>query len=189
MAASDLDICNRALAMIGSDPITSIDGTERAADLCRRLYPQLRDELTAAHPWNFATQRASLAASATAPGWEFTTAFPLPADCLRVWKIQSWDPLDPWRVEAGSLVCNLTGPLNIQYIARVTDATQFAPGFVGALAARLAMELVLPLARSEALREQMGQVHVMALRQAKAADAQESNADRIIADVLVQARY
>jgi hypothetical protein len=189
MATSDIDICCQALAMIGNDPITSLDGTDKPSATCKRFYSARRDELLVAHPWNFAMARASLAASATAPLWDFAYAYPLPADCLRVWRVNAWDPMQAWKVEAGTLITDLTAPLKVQYIARITDATKFSAGFAAALAARVAMDLARALAMSGDIKEDMRREFEKAFRSAKSDDGQEANGDMIIADALVQSRY
>ena len=61
MASSVVEICNRALDAIGVQPITAITEETKAGGLCRRYYPQIRDDVIRGHPWkNHVHQRAIL---------------------------------------------------------------------------------------------------------------------------------
>lgn len=62
--ASEVDICNVALAHIGdSATVASIDPPEGSAQAehCQRFYPIARDSLLEMHEWSFATKRVALA--------------------------------------------------------------------------------------------------------------------------------
>ncbi|CAB4126636.1 Tail tubular protein Gp11 [uncultured Caudovirales phage] len=187
MSASELDICNRALGLLGAASIVSIDGTEQAADLCRRFLPGLRDELLRNHPWKFATKRALLPASATAPAWGPGYSYPLPTDCLRVLELDA-EAGDGWAVEGDAIVTSLTAPLSIRYTARITDTTKWNVSFCSVMAARLAADLAMSLALSASLRSQMLDEMKRGLREARSIDAMEASSASFYADTLVDAR-
>jgi hypothetical protein len=187
MASSELDICNRALAMLGIASIVSTDGTEQAADLCRRFFAGLRDELLRNHPWKFATKRALLAASETAPAWGPGYSYPLPADCLRVLELDA-EVGDGWAVEGGAIVTSLTSPLSLRYTARITDATKWDAAFCSVMASRMAADLAMPLALSANLRTQMLDEMKRGLREARSIDAMEGSSASFYADTFVDAR-
>jgi hypothetical protein len=189
MTASVVEICNRALGAIGQGAITSLDDQNTAARLCQRFYPQLRDEMLRGHPWNFAMARASLPALTAVPTWGFTLAYQLPTDCLRVWRVGEVYRFAKWKVEGRTIVTDLGAPLSIQYIRQVTDPAEFDPIFVSALAARLAMEITMPIANDRTLRETMMREYQTHLRAARGADGQEGSADRITAETFIEARY
>lgn len=85
--ASEVDICNMALAHLGADAnIASIsppDGSEEAGQ-CARMYPLARTYLlSGAVPWAFAKRRVKLAMLVNdSPDWTFR--YQLPADFLRI---------------------------------------------------------------------------------------------------------
>ena len=64
---TETTICNLALAHLGDERIGSLTDDSEAARACNAVYVLARDGLTRAHPWNFAIQRANLAAEATSP--------------------------------------------------------------------------------------------------------------------------
>ena len=60
--------------------------------------------------------------------WLREAAFPLPADCLRVLAVRAGgaEP-DPWEVQAGAVLCDASGPLQLLYVRRVDDPRLFDP--------------------------------------------------------------
>lgn len=84
--ASEVDICNLALAHLGDNAtVASLEPPEGSAQAehCARFYPIARDALLELHDWNFATKRALLAQVDNLwPQWSYS--YLQPADCLRV---------------------------------------------------------------------------------------------------------
>jgi hypothetical protein len=189
MAVSDVEICNRALDAIGAQVITSLTEGTRPAGLCLRYFPQVRDDVLRSHPWNCALKRSALAADATPPIFGYESRYTLPSDCLRVLRVEGdVDPLTDWQVEAGGIVTNLGAPLYILYVRRVTESGLLDPMLVSVIAARLAMELAIPLTGSQPIRQQMEREYLDRLRAARSADGQEGTALRLGADEFVLAR-
>jgi hypothetical protein len=67
MATSDIDIVNRALTMLGVDPINSLSDSTKAASTANRLFNDTRAAVFRGHPWNCLIKRASLPQEAQAP--------------------------------------------------------------------------------------------------------------------------
>src|SRR4051812_49288353 len=88
MAAGDsiVSICNLALIALGEDQISSLDDPYKRAILCAALYDPTRRALLRAGKWNFARKQMQLAASATAPLFDYGNAYPLPADFIDMWR-------------------------------------------------------------------------------------------------------
>ena len=84
MALSAIALCSRALLRLGARSIASFDEGTAEAEVCANLYPVARDALLSAHPWNFATGQARLARLSAVPVADFSHAFQLPGDFLRV---------------------------------------------------------------------------------------------------------
>ena len=82
--ATEIDICNLALAHLGDDAtIASIKPPEGSAQAehAARFYPIARNTLLETHTWNFAAKRASLATTTnTTEQWEY--AYVAPADMM-----------------------------------------------------------------------------------------------------------
>ena len=84
MATTEVDLCNRALLLLGASTITSITGADISsrAVACSIIYPPLRDALLAMHPWRFATGKVQLARLSAAPVNEWKYAYQLPSDLI-----------------------------------------------------------------------------------------------------------
>jgi len=62
MAATDIEVCNKALVKLGAQTITSLSsGSPSDRELlCRTLYPDALKAVLRGHPWNVATKRCYL---------------------------------------------------------------------------------------------------------------------------------
>jgi hypothetical protein len=75
---SDIDVCNKALILLGSGTINSFtEGTDKAL-ACANQYPALRDFCLGMHPWRFAMAKAKLGRLNASPLNEWQYAFQLP---------------------------------------------------------------------------------------------------------------
>ena len=168
--ASEVDIANRALSMLGESRITSLTDNNKPARAMNARYELLRDAELSAYPWRFAVKRVQLPASTDVPEWGYTTIYDRPTDDVRPIKvggnfinaeaigvmyessgIQTEET--PYEIIAGRIHTNLSAPLDYEYIARITDAGSFDPLFVEALAARLAADAAEELTQSNSKKE------------------------------------
>lgn len=166
-----VSISNRALTFLGAQPITSLDDDTKEARACKRMYEQSRDQCLRGHPWNFAIKRVALPADTTAPAWDYTNAFSWPSDCLRIIEV---DTLEEWVVEGRKIVSDAAAPLNIVYIAEVTDPTTFDALFTEAYAYRLAADIAYDITASQQVLNNMETLYQRKLAEARLVDAQEA---------------
>lgn len=159
--ASEVDICNLALARLGDEAnVSSIDPPEGSAQAehCARFYSIARDTLLESHAWRFSTRRDVLAALvANTSGWRF--AYAMPADYLRALAVlpsdaKGHESTEPFIVEMGEdgagVILTDQPDATLRYVARVTDTTRFPPLFVDALAWLLASHLAGPVLKGDA---------------------------------------
>ncbi|MDQ7836298.1 MAG: hypothetical protein RDU24_13025 [Humidesulfovibrio sp.] len=176
MATSVIEICNNALIDLGEEAIASLADNTKAARLCNQRWAACRDAVLRAHPWNCATTLTELASSAVSPNWRWSASYPLPTDCLRVLFVASGGAnLSAWEVQAGSVLCDETGPLSVAYIRRVEDPRLFDALLCETLAARLAATLAYPLTASTALGQAFWAIYADKLREARGVDAREAS--------------
>lgn len=185
--SSVVDVCNKALDKLGHGPITSLADGTKAANLCTRAWPLIRDQVLRDHPWNFAVKRAVLPPSTTAPGWGFSTAFPLPNDNLRLLEVRDLST-DEYSVEDGSILADAT-TLYIRYIYRVTDPNRYDALFIDAAACRLAFELCEALTQSNTKKDALFQEYEDSLTRARRVDGQENPPQRYEEDEWISVRY
>jgi hypothetical protein len=178
-------ICNRALDMLGAEPVTSLADNTKAARLCARNFEPVRDAVLRAYPWNAAVRRAALAALADTPPWGYARQFqlpdgPAPEPCLRLLAIDGEvDFGRTYKIEGRRVLTDAPAPLNILYIARVADPSQLDPMLYDAIATRLAADLSYGLTASAALGQSLMEIYQAKLAEARATDAQEGSADDI----------
>ena len=82
MAVTDIDICSRALVLIGATPITSFaDGTTEST-VASNLYEDTVRDLLSRHRWRFSSGQAQLSRRTDAPDAKWDAAYQLPSDML-----------------------------------------------------------------------------------------------------------
>jgi len=195
--ASDVDICNSALNMIGASNIVALTEDSRAARVCNQRFEFVRDATFRAHPWNCLLRRTSMAAESETPAFEFTNQHTLPSDpyCLRV--LRPEDPDTVYRVEGRKLLSNTT-PFKMIYVARVTDPNEYDQLLLETLAARLASDISYALVNSASLTAQLYQLYEQKLSEARFVDATEGTPENVVnmeratyseSDILIASRF
>jgi len=184
--ASEVDICNLALQRLGEKSITALTDDSTRARECNRVYDHARDTELRAHPWAFARKRAQIAASSTAPAFGFTTAYPLPADCLRILPTADQENI---QIENGSILTDDTGAFKLIYIARITDPNSFDQTFVDLLVARIARDIAEKITQSNNKIEIAQQLYADAKKEARKVNAFEGPSHEPPTDSWITARY
>lgn len=159
---TDVQICNLALARLGDAKITTLGDATAQAQYCTLFYAQTVQELQTDLDWQFCRKLSTVTADGTAPAFGYSSRFLLPADFLRVLRINGIDEdenFGKWEIIGGYIHTSLTGPIQLDYIASVTTTTLFPPVFIEVLTAKLAAHLALPLTGSKDLFDQMAKVY------------------------------
>jgi hypothetical protein len=209
MAASEVAICNLALGRIGAGRISALNDQSAEARACNAIYAILRDELLERHPWTFAIGRSELSQDATAPEFDYSYRYALPADCLRVIKVNDEDVAIPvnvfgndidgtiysavsgqkwWEIEQGFLCTNETA-ISIKYIARITDPTKFSSSFVKLLTMRLAPDLAMQITKNATLAESLEAKFFKEFADATGVNSQQDHPDTTAVSSYVTARH
>lgn len=110
------------------------------------------------------------------PEFEFTKAYALPTNCLRVIRMEEDNAVF---VKEGNRLLTDEDEAKIQYIAQITDEAEFSPAFVTAFAQRLAAEAAYSLTNSATVAETTYKLYIAKKREAKGIDAQEGTAKRL----------
>lgn len=209
MAVSDVAICNQALGWLGGELITSLSIPEDSDEwkLCNANYAPLRDAVLVEREWTFAIARAEFAALASAPTYGFDKAFQIPATALRVLQVtlagdgvaaggttekytqfQGRYTAIEWQREGQTIVANGAERIYAKYIQQVTDTTKFSPAFDQALAARIAMDLAIPLTNSRLLQRDMAAMYGEKIAIAAASDGAQGRSVRTRTGSLIRVR-
>lgn len=213
--ATDVDICNLALAHIGDSAlVTSITGSDNSTQAlqCARFYAIARDQALERHPWRFSLKHSTLSAAAVTPPESWSYAYALPDNWLRIVQVlrsgttvtETYQGLPlpvvqriPFSVEmVGStqvLLCN-QAECTVQYMEKVTDTTKYTSGLVAAISYLLASYLAGPIIKGKAastMSQAMRQQYEVALLNAASLEATstrtESNRTYVPSSVLARA--
>lgn len=187
MATSSVDIVNSAALKLGVAPIASLDDGVKFSIAASNQYDKCRKQVLRAHPWNFAIRRVELASVVATPAFGFDYVFALPTNCLRVLPDPEYYDTE-YKVEGRYIYTN-ESTFKIKYIEDIEDVTLFDSCFEEALACALARDLAIHMKNSTQLAQLMDGAYRMALKEARAVDAQEGTPEVIRAFSWRSARY
>ena len=152
----------------------------RSAVLANTIFETLRDEVLRSHPWNFAIKRVILSPNSTTPEFDWLYTFDLPSDLLRVWEVYT-DDIE-YAIEADRVMVSNETEMDVVYIYRNTDPSQWDTMFAEALAWRLAMDLSYALTQSISLGQECERKYKEQMALARSVDGTEGVLRRLIAD-------
>ena len=190
--ASVVDLCNRALDLLGAANITSLTENSKEARLCNGNFDDVRDAVLRSHPWNIAITRRELAKDSDTPAFGFSFQYSLPTDpfCLRVlsfWNsnvnndVAAYDSNVMFKIEGRKVLSN-EGTCNIIYIGRVKDTEQYDSLLNKAISARLAAEIAYNITGSNSVSQGMIAIYEDRLKEAKGVDSMEGFPEQPQAD-------
>ena len=213
MAISPVAICNLALGWLGGDLIISLDDPSVEAKLCKANYELLRDAVIEEREWTFAVKRLEPAGLVAGPLYGFDKAFQIPPEVIRVLQVsRAGEVIDgtiiegsflsatrggtgtgretriEWNREADMIFANNSDRIFIRALIRIEDTTKYSPSFDQALAARLAMELAIPITNSRTLQKDMASLYVEKMRLAAATDGMQGRSQNVRADAFTVVR-
>lgn len=170
--ATSISICSAALLLLGDKPIADFnEGTQRAL-LCSNIYPLARLEVLRGHTWNCALKRVVLSPLVDAPAFEWSYAFNVPGDLLRILSVGYDNQPEDYRVEGRQLLYN-SSVLRLQYVADVTEGL-WDSLLVEVMTKRMVKDLAYPITKSTSLAELKAREFEIAYKRAKAVDGQEN---------------
>lgn len=184
-------ICNLALGWVGANPITSIDDASTTAELCRNNWDAVRDSVLEAREWTFAIKRASLAADATAPDYQWGLRYQLPSSCVRLLDADDGSGIADfeWVKEGEFILTNQAAPLRVRYVELVEDPLLWSPGFVMAMAYRLAFVICTPITENKGLQGDLWGLYQKALTEAARLDGMQGRSEHVRISALYQRRW
>ena len=190
--ASVVDLCHRALDLLGAANITALTENSKEARLCNGNFDDVRDAVLRSHPWNIAITRKALPRDSDTPAFGFSFQYTLPTEpyCLRVlsfWnsnvdnEVAAYDSNVMFKIEGRKVLSN-EGTCNIIYIGRVTDTENFDSLLNKAISARLAAEIAYNITGSNSVAQNMLTIYEARLKEAKGVDSMEGFPEQPQAD-------
>lgn len=183
--ASQVDVANLALSILGKPSIASLLDNSNAARVINIEYDMLRRGLLMGPgTWRFSIKRASLPSLVQTPvSGPFTTMYAAPSDCLRILQVGDTYPgLDfsdyrqgptdaDYSFEGGNILCDYGAPLSLVYVGDVTNTVLMDPNFIIYFASEIAWTCCERLTGSDAKQKDALNRKLMAKNAAAASNA------------------
>ena len=190
--ASVVNMCNSALNLLGASTIAALTDDTKNARLCNQRYEPVRNRVFRSHAWNCLHKRVQLAQNSTAPVVEYSYAYALPSDCLRVLKIHNGttdsiaSALD-YKLEGRNIVTDI-GTVFVIYIALDTDPNNYDTYLRESISHQLAADLCYAITNNATLANQYMLRADERLREARFIDATENSLGTIESSEFTDAR-
>ena len=190
--ASVVNICNSALNLLGASTIAALTDDTKNAKLCNQRYEPVRNRVFRSHAWNCLHKRVQLAQNSTAPVVEYTYAYALPSDCLRVLKIHNGttdsiaSALD-YKLEGRNIVTD-EGTIYLIYIALDTDPNNYDTYLRESISHQLAADICYAITNNATLAKNYMARADERLREARFIDATENSLGTIEANEFTDAK-
>jgi|TARA_R110002111_G_scaffold262246_2_gene337525 hypothetical protein len=190
--ASVVSMCNSALNLLGASTISALTDDSKNARLCNQRYEPIRDRVFRGHAWNCLHKRIQLAQNSTAPVVEYSNAYALPADCLRVLKIHNGttdsivSSID-YKLEGRNIVTD-EGTVFLIYIAKDTDPNNYDTYLQESISHQLAADIAYAVTNNATLAKNYMERADERLREARFIDATENSLGTIESSEFTDAR-
>ena len=190
--ASAVDIANSALNLLGASTISAFTDDSKNARLVNQRYEPVRDRVFRSHAWNCLHKRVQLAQNSTAPVVEYSYAYSLPSDCLRVLKIHNGTTVSiqsemDYKIEGRNIVTN-EGTVYLIYIAKITDPNLYDTYLQESISHQLAADLCYAITNNASLANNYMVRADERLREARFVDATENSLGTIESNEFTDAR-
>jgi hypothetical protein len=193
MSITDTDVANVALDHLKENVISSFDDDKVVGRWMKRNYFIVRDIVLAVNPWRFAVDRIILSEALPVPVFGYSRKFTKPTDSIRILPLRSNGEkngrLIDHSVEGLYILTNAPGPLKVQYIKKIADATLFSPLFIDAFSMNMALRLAPLLTGKQGLITELKASYKETLTQAMFIDSAEGSAATVTGFEYDDARY
>jgi hypothetical protein len=173
-ADSAIDICSRALILIGANPITSFDEGSTEALVAVNMYEDVARASLVNTRWRFATNQAVMNLLSDAPTGRYDQAHQLPNDTLMVHSVTINDNLIDYQIYGDKIFSDTTtnDTLIVDYTFRAEEEN-WPSYFVIAVEYALANIFATSIARDASLAQLMHASATQAMAKARSLDSQQ----------------
>ena len=167
MANTAVDLCSRALLLVGANAIQSFEDGSRESDVCSSIYETVKDTLLTNRLWSFSIEQLDLAQLNETPLRDWKYVFALPNEILRVRKVSGSKSFDIMGLKLYS-----NSPVVSIDCQKTVDVSEMPPYFQTALISELASKLSVSLLGDNTKFNLFSQLAQRDLINARLADAQ-----------------
>ena len=173
-ADSAIDICSRALILIGANPITSFDEGSTEALVAVNMYEDVARASLVNTRWRFATNQAVMNLLTDIPTGRYDRAHQLPNDTLMVHSVTINDNLIDYQIYGDKVFSDSTtsDSLIIDYTFRANEEN-WPSYFVIAVEYALANIFATSIARDASLAQLMQSAGTQTMAKARSLDSQQ----------------
>uniref|UniRef100_A0A6M3L139 Putative tail protein n=1 Tax=viral metagenome TaxID=1070528 RepID=A0A6M3L139_9ZZZZ len=153
MAISRTEICNKALTLVGANPIVSIDDDTQNARVVNRVYELSLKSILSEAPWVFALRRSLLALSTDTLEWYDNSenyVYARPNEVIRIFRTNDRDAI--WRVQ-GDYIISDTDDLGVEYVYYNNTPSSYTASFVEAFVDKLCSDIAFMILNSKTVAE------------------------------------
>lgn len=179
-ARSAVDVCSRALILIGAEPITSFDDGNNEALIASNMYEDIARAALVNSRWRFATNQVVLNRLSDAPTGRFDSAYQLPSGWLMSHAVTVNDFPIEYQTYGDKIYSNSTASdelvLDYTYRANEQDWPSY---FTVAVEYELAIVFAVGLARDQTLAQLMSQQASQAMVKARSLDSQQQTTRKL----------
>tara|TARA_B100001093_G_scaffold288302_1_gene275415 strand:- start:162 stop:746 length:585 start_codon:yes stop_codon:yes gene_type:complete len=179
-ANSAIDICSRALILVGAEPITSFDDDTTEALIAGNMYEDIaRTNLTATR-WRFATNQAVLNRLSEAPTGRFDSAYQLP-DYLFLHAVTVRDFQIEYNVYGNKVFCDAdTADVLIADFTYRASEVDWPSYFSVCVEYAMAVVFATALIRDTSLSSLMSNQYEFLMAKARSTDSQQQTTRKIV---------
>ena len=188
-ANSDIDICSRALILIGADPITSFSDGNVEALVSVNMYEDVARAALVNSRWRFATNQAVLNLLTAVPTGRYDRAYQLPSDRLMLHAVTVNDLAIDYQVY-GDKVYSDTDPADVvvaDYTFRASEQN-WPSYFTIAVEYALAVVFATSIARDATLAQIMQKQATNAMAKARSLDSQQQTSRKLVTSRFIAER-
>jgi len=179
-AQSPVDVCSRALILIGADPITSFDDGNNEALIASNMYEDIARASLVNARWRFATNQAILNRLSDSPTGRYDAAYQLPSGWLMTHAVTVNDYPIEYQTYGDKIYSNAssTDQLVLDYTYRANEQ-DWPSYFTVAVEYELAIVFAIGLARDQGLAQLMQQQATLAMTKARNLDGQQQTTRKL----------
>ena len=188
-ADSSIDICSRALILIGAEPITSFTDGSTESLVASNLYEDICRSALQNCRWRFATDQKVLNRLTDAPTGRYDLAYQLPNNNLIVHAITVNDNLVEYQIYGDMVYAdtNTTDSVIADYTFRQTEEN-FPAYFTIALQYALSVAFASAIARDSTMINQMSALAERAMMKARSVDSQQQTTRKLVSTRFIAER-
>ena len=180
-ANSPIDVCSRALILIGADPITSFGDGNNEALIASNMYEDVARSALVNTRWRFATNQVVLNRLSDTPTGRYDAAYQLPSGWLMTHAVTVNDTPIEYQTYGSKLYCNegSTSELVLDYTYRAEEQ-DWPSYFTVAVEYDLASVFAVSLARDQGLAQLMSNQAQASMIRARNLDSQQQTTRKLI---------